>query len=282
MSHPLCNRTSYRMPHGKHACVWCRAYNTVAVMPLQRGPAVLLRLPRGARLALPLPLLGFTALLLAYGNAISAVSGDTSSEWAFIGLGLALMALAVVWARRWQGLSLREAGLADPAWMRHLVLGAGIGGLLILPVVIYFLVPVGVPGGEIGYEEAERATIGSLLVWALVRQPLGVSLFEEVMFRGVMQGLAVRTWGTTAGVAFVAAAFALWHLVVNYCTVQETNIAQEPLLAAGAQVVSLVGLGVGSLVLSYLRLRTGGLAAPIGFHWATVVAMQSTLFALAR
>ena len=44
----------------------------------------------------------------------------------------------------------------------------------------------------------------------------------------------------------------------------------------------MLGLMLGSLVLSWLRLRSGGLAAPIGFHWATVVAMQSTLFALAR
>ncbi|HXG41512.1 MAG TPA: CPBP family intramembrane glutamic endopeptidase [Dehalococcoidia bacterium] len=231
---------------------------------------------------LPLPLLAFTALLLAYGNAVSAVSGDTSSEWAFIGLGLALMALALVWARRAAGLSWQQMGLADPAWPRHLALGAAVGGLVILPVLLYFLVPVGVPGGEIGYDEAERATVGSLLLWALVRQPLGVSIFEEVMFRGLMQGLAVQAWGTRGGVGFVAVAFALWHLVVNYRTVQETNLAQEPALAAVAQVVSLAGLMVGSLVLSWLRLRSGGLAAPIGFHWATVVAMQSTLFALAR
>jgi membrane protease YdiL (CAAX protease family) len=228
-----------------------------------------------------LPLLAFTGLLLAYGNAVSAVSGDTSSEWAFIVLSLLLMALTLFGARR-GGLSWRELGLADPAWGRHLLLGVAVGGLVILPVLAYFLAPVGVPGGEIGYDQAEGATVGSLLLWALLRQPLGVSLFEEAMFRGVMQALAVRAWGAWRGVGFVAAAFALWHLVVNYRTVQQTNVAQEPLLAAGAQLVSLLGLAVGSLVLSWLRLRTGGLAAPIGFHWATVVAMQSTLFALAR
>jgi MYXO-CTERM domain-containing protein len=249
---------------------------------VQRGARPPARPAARPRLPLPLPLLAFTALLLAYGNSVSAASGDTSSEWAFIALGLALMALALAWARRACGLSWQQIGLADRAWPRHLALGVATGGLVILPVLLYFLAPFGVPGGEIGYDEAERATTGSLLVWALVRQPLGVSIFEEVMFRGVMQALATRAWGVWRGVAFVAVAFSLWHLVVNHRTIQQTNIGQEAALAALAQLVSMLGLMLGSLVLSWLRLRSGGLAAPIGFHWATVVAMQSTLFALAR
>ncbi len=279
MSHPLL-RSCWTV-HGTQAGGHVAPIILVTVRPLQRGAGAPLLSLGALRRSVPVPLLAFTVLLLAYGNAVSAVSGDTSGEWAFIGASLSLMAVALAWAHR-RGLSWREVGLADPAWPRHLLLGVAVGGLVILPVVAYFAAPVGVPGGEIGYAEAERATLGSLLLWALVRQPLGVSLFEETMFRGLMQALAVRAWGLWRGVGFVAAAFALWHLVVNYRTVQETNIAREPVLAALAQVASLVGLALGSLLLSYLRLRTGGLAAPIGFHWATVVAMQSALFALSR
>jgi membrane protease YdiL (CAAX protease family) len=113
----------------------------------------------------------------------------------------------------------------------------------------------------------------------LVRQPLATSLFEELLFRGILQALAIRSWGVVRGVAWVSLAFALWHLVVNYRTIRATAVGHVPALFWLAQLAALIGVAAGSLVLSILRLRTGGLSAPVGFHWAVVVTMRGALLA---
>lgn len=230
------------------------------------------------------PALGLGILLVLYNNLVSLLPAQAQERyaWALVLGEMAALAVAVVWALRWAGLGRAEAGLAERRPLRNALLGAGLGSLVICPVVIYFLFPVGVPRGEIDYEGAAGMTLGGFLLWALVQQPLGTALFEEAMYRGLLQGLAVRAWGLSRGLLFVAGAFAVSHLVINHRTVQETAVGEAPALAIAAQVASLVGLAVGSLLMSVLRLRTGGLAAPVSFHWAVVVAMQATLFALSR
>jgi len=232
----------------------------------------------GLRGGLPL---AFGLALVALGNLVSALPEGVreGGNWGLTGAKLALLALAVIWATGPAGLSLEEIGLWDRGWWRHGLAGMSVGAAVIAPVVAYLLFPLGLPGGEVDYQGVEEMGLGSFLLWALVRQPLATSLFEEVMFRGILQGLAVRAWGVLRGVAWVALAFALWHLVINYRTLAETSLGGEPLLFALGQAASMLGVGLGSLVLSALRLRTGGLAAPIGFHWAVVVAMHGALFA---
>lgn len=243
-------------------------------------------------LSLPLPrpspaavgALAFGAALVTYGNIVSALPKSVTQtwDWAFILGGFVGMLLSIGWAVRLQGLPLAEIGLAAHRLGRSALVGLAVGAVVILPVVLYFIFPVGVPGGSIDYEGAKEATLGSFLVWALVRQPLGTSIFEETMFRGILQGLSVQAFNLWRGLLVTALAFALWHIVINYRTVQETNASQGLVPAVGAQVASMLGLMVGSLFLSLLRHWTGNLAAPIAFHWVVVVAIQGTLFALSR
>lgn len=222
--------------------------------------------------------IGLAILLMGLGNGLSAILQRLGDEATGILLPVKLALLvALLWVTLRLGLSLWDVGLKDRRWLQNLSVGIGGGLLMILPVAVYFLFPVGVPGGEIAYEEAEERDVAHFLVWALLYQPLGTSLFEEALFRGALQALALKAMSPRKGIALVALTFGAWHLVVNYHTVKQTSVGEEPVLFLLAQIGAFLGLIVGSLVLSYLRLRTGSLAAPIGFHWAVVVTMQGTL-----
>ncbi|MFQ5880653.1 MAG: CPBP family intramembrane glutamic endopeptidase, partial [Dehalococcoidia bacterium] len=104
----------------------------------------------------------------------------------------------------------------------------------------------------------------------------------ETVFRGILQAKMTVALSARRGIAATAVAFALWHLVINYRTIQETNVASSAALASLAQVGSLVGLFVGGVFMSLLRHHTRNLAGPIVFHWLVVVAMTGSLFALSR
>ncbi|MFQ6020255.1 MAG: hypothetical protein ACE5KW_05820, partial [Dehalococcoidia bacterium] len=154
---------------------------------------------------------GFAVLLVAYGNLVSAFPEDARGDydWAFILGSLALMVAAVAWVRGSAGLTLADIGITFAGVRRGALVGAGIAAVVVLPVVLYFAFPVGLPGGSVDYEGVEGLSLGSFLLWALLRQPLGVSIFEETMFRGVLQALSVRAYGLWRGILLGAVAFAL-------------------------------------------------------------------------
>lgn len=227
------------------------------------------------------PALALGLVLVVLGNALSALPGGAMGDegWPLVGVKLALLGLALAWARKVAGLGLGEIGLGERGWWRHGLLGVGVGAIVAAPMAAYLLFPVGIPGGQVAYQGEEARGLGPFLLWALVRQPLATSLFEELLFRGILQALAIRSWGVVRGVAWVSLAFALWHLVVNYRTIRATAVGHVPALFWLAQLAALIGVAAGSLVLSILRLRTGGLSAPVGFHWAVVVTMRGALLA---
>ena len=225
--------------------------------------------------------LALAGLLLVYGNGISALPSRGPYDWPAELANVILMVPLVAWAIRGEGLSLAQLGMTASRLLPSLALGLGLAALVITPVVIYFAFPFGLPGGSIDYEGAEDLSLGSFLVWALLRQPIATSLFEETAFRGVLQATSIRAYGVVRGVLLVAVTFALWHLVINFRTVQDTSAGESVGLAVLAQLASMIGLILGSVFMSVLRLRSGSLAAPIAFHWLVVVAMQGTLFALA-
>jgi membrane protease YdiL (CAAX protease family) len=228
--------------------------------------------------------LAFGAFLLVYGNGLSALPDSLRGpfEWMFFLANVTLLPLALAWATRVEGLSFASLGLTRGNALASAGAGAALAALVSIPVVLYFIFPVGVAEGSIDYEEVEDLSMGSFLLWAFFRQPIGTAIFEEVVFRGVLQALMTRAFATGRGILATAATFALWHVVINYRTIQDANIGDSPLLSLLAQVASLGGLLLGGLFLSLLRHRTRNLLGPIVFHWLIAVAMNGTLFALAQ
>lgn len=222
-------------------------------------------------------------LIIAYGNLVSLPPDGlrTAFDWAFILGSLTFLALLILWAVRIEGMPLPTLGITFANAGRSALLGAALGAVVILPVVLYFIFPLGLDDG-IGYENLEEETWGGFLLWALVHQPLGTAFFEEVLFRGVLLAKMTVAWGQRQALLASSLTFALWHLVINFRTIQNTEVASPAALAALAQTASLFGLVLGGLFLGLLRQRTGNLASCIVFHWLVVTAMSGTLFLMSR
>ncbi len=255
-------------------------YNKRVFSGTQRAAAV----PASAVQRLWLSAVSLAALLVAYNNVLFLLPSSFALPplWLLALRALALPALAVAWAVRFHGFAPTDLGLASRGLIRGVALGLAAAAVVSLPAVLYFAFPLGVNGGSIDYERAADDSAGEFVYWALVKYPLSAVFLEEVLFRGVLQSLAARALGLVRGVGLTALAFSLWHVVVNYETMSDSNAADSDVFFAFAQVGALVALFGGGVILSVLRLRTGSLAAPITLHWLAVAAMRGALFALSR
>ncbi|MEA2972768.1 MAG: protease family protein [Actinomycetota bacterium] len=184
---------------------------------------------------------------------------------------------ALVGLARWAGIGLGDLGLSAAGIGGGLV----VGGATLLVVMVAGLVPMTRPL----FADRRMAGVGALgtVYRTAVRIPFGTVLVEEMAFRGVLLALAGGLAGTGWAVAVSSALFGLWHVVPVRATLRTNDLAPSPAVVGGTVVVlALVGAG-----LCWLRLLTGGLAAPAIVHasasaGATLVAffvvrMPSTL-----
>ena len=229
--------------------------------------------------------IAFAAVLVAYNNLLFGLPGNGLAfppDWVLYPRAVLLPLAAVAWAVHWQGFSLTDLGLTGRDLGRGAAIGLAAAAAITVPAVLYFLFPIGVSGGEIEYENFANDSVGEFVFWAAVRYPVHAAVFEEVLFRGVLLALALRSFGTTGGIAFSAAAFAAWHVAVDYDTMADSNVADSAAFFAFAQAGALIALFAGGLAFAVIRRRTGSLVGPIVFHWLAVVAMNATLFAQSR
>jgi membrane protease YdiL (CAAX protease family) len=112
----------------------------------------------------------------------------------------------------------------------------------------------------------------------LVRLPLGTALFEEVAFRGVVEGVWRRSGASRReAVTAAAVAFGLWHLIPGTQALNGNPLDARVGTArsrAGVVTVGAFLTGLASLGLSGLRERSGSLAAP----WLTHAAINSAMY----
>jgi membrane protease YdiL (CAAX protease family) len=225
----------------------------------------------------------FAIGLLLYGNAVSLSPSGLREDfdWLYVLVNAVLTVLLIYWAVRIDGLTFGEIGITREHAIRSALIGAGLALAVSLPVVLYFAFPV-VVDEPVQYDAVDDLTLAGFLVWALVKQPLGTAVFEEVAFRGILQAKMTSLFTIRAGIAITSVVFALWHVVINYRTIEQTNVGDSAPLAVLAQVGSLVGLFVGGVFMSLLRHYTHNLAGPIVFHWLVVIVMTGELALLNR
>jgi membrane protease YdiL (CAAX protease family) len=117
--------------------------------------------------------------------------------------------------------------------------------------------------------EASPAEVAGHL---LVRIPLATALAEELVFRGVILGLASRSRSRMRALLLSAAAFGLWHVGAALhperqratAGVVGDRLAPVPVVVLGDVVATTVGgLGFG-----WLRQRSGSILAPVLAHTA--------------
>ena len=109
---------------------------------------------------------------------------------------------------------------------------------------------------------------------ALVEVPFGTVLLEEIAFRAVLLSMLVRRCGLVWGIVIASVLFGLWHILPSIGT-HEQNPALGSVVGEGrrgnilAIALSVLTTTVAGVLFAGLRLLSGSVLAPMGFHWAT-------------
>lgn len=217
---------------------------------------------------------------IVYGN-LSAWYGPGESDWApslltLLNGAIALLLLATGWAGvGWWG--------TRPARTKQLALGVA-GGLVLAAVPVLSFLAAPLAGEPLQWDPATAADPAFAIWRLLVAVPVGVALFEEVLFRGWLHRLGGEAFGPGPRQwAYGLVVFTLWHLVVSFASVSQTQYGESgPLLFGLAWVLALLATMVGGAVFLWLRVWTGGLAAPVVAHWVVNTTMTLVLIAIGR
>ena len=108
---------------------------------------------------------------------------------------------------------------------------------------------------------------GEVAYHVFLRIPLGTAVTEEIVFRGLLYAAFLNAGNSRAEAAFAASvAFGLWHVSPTLIGLRMNRPG------ASRRVVYLVVMGaviattVAGVALTWLRIATGGLVAPIILH----------------
>src|SRR6516164_6257613 len=104
---------------------------------------------------------------------------------------------------------------------------------------------------------------------ALIRIPVGTALWEEIAFRGVLQAALRRVMPRATAIAVTSCVFGLWHIRPTIQALRANGLAGTRGRAVAGVAAAVAGTTAGGVLFSWLRERSGGLAAPILVHVAT-------------
>ena len=206
---------------------------------------------------------------MSYGNGVALTDRYLfPGAWPFPAVaGPLATPLLLWWALRREKLTWREVGLGLGRALRGAALGT-LGGLAMAGAALAVLhFPLVIPG-PVTYGRVQAMETGDVVARALVTMPLDTVLPEEVAFRGVLLALFLRRFSVTPAVLFSSLVFVLWHPLVNYHTLTNTNLATSPVLLAVGLTGAHLGVLLGGVVFCVLQLWPGHLAAPVAAHWA--------------
>ncbi|MEY9855234.1 membrane protease YdiL (CAAX protease family) [Catenulispora sp. GAS73] len=176
---------------------------------------------------------------------------------------------ALAW---WSGHALEELGLDRESWP----LGLKWSGIVIGGVALVYLGGALLPATRSLFTDQRYASLTAwqVAVRVFVDVPFATVLAEEVAFRGVLFGLALRRWAPLGATAFSSLMFGCWHILSSLHLNTEkpaltSLLGPSGLGAALADLGTVVFTGLGGAVFCELRRRSGSLLVPMSFHWAT-------------
>lgn len=212
-------------------------------------------------------LVAFAAALMvaltAWNNVV--VSGLPGYPASYVAANVAAAAVLLAAARA-IGLSWEELGLT---W-RRLGAGARWGGVCLALIAAGYAAALAVPAVRPLLTDARVAGLdgGEVAYRALVRIPLGTVLWEEIAFRGVLLAALARVLSLRAATVVSAAVFGIWHVRPTLSAVAVNDLVDGPLLSGVAVLLGCLATAVAGVFLTWLRLRSGSLLAPVLAHLA--------------
>ncbi len=181
-------------------------------------------------------------------------------------------AAALVGVARWASVGGGDLGLTGESLGAGAVAGAAVALLLGVAALL--------PRTRPFFADGRMAGVGPMgtAYRALVRIPVGTVALEEIAFRGVLLGLFDRLVPVPWAVGGSCLLFGLWHVVPMKATLATNGLPVRPaVVGAAAVATALAGAG-----LCWLRLSTGGLAAPAVVHAAASATATVAAFFVVR
>lgn len=214
------------------------------------------------------PLLAVLGLL----TVSNVMANEVLPSWAYVPWNCAVAVALAVIAVRGDGLDTIDLGLAQ----RRLPDGLRWGAVVSAGVVAVYLIGLALPLTRDLFVD-ERADVGTAaMLWrVLVAIPFGTVLMEEMAFRGVLPAMfrrrcAHRPDGALRADLLAALLFGLWHMLPSLDLGDANPVFRDLLPGAVGTVVAVSGsvlaTAAAGMALSWLRNRSGSLAAPIMFH----------------
>ena len=202
------------------------------------------------------------AVLAAYNNVLG-VHPWHNRRYVRVNLCATGTALAAAAA---SGLTPADLGLGRGRWLpgRPAVrlAGAVAAGWLLIAVV-----PATRP--LLGDKRITSLDARAVAYQALIRIPVGTALWEEVAFRGVLQAALRRVMPKPTAIAVTSCVFGVWHIRPTLQALRANGLAGTRGRAVAGVAAAVAGTTAGGVLFSWLRERSGGLAAPILVHVAT-------------
>jgi len=186
------------------------------------------------------------------------------------GLGVGLLIAALLLIAWGNGATAADLGLGRSDVWTGLAYGAGACGVVLLVLVVAAVIPA-----ANGFLHDSRAHIGGgrLLFELGVSILLLTAIPEELAFRGVLLGSALKLWGPWRASLITSALFGLWHIAPTLGTMSDNHEFKSVAASIAGQILLVLGAiavtSVAGLVFCWLRLRSKSLIAPIMAHAAT-------------
>lgn len=123
-------------------------------------------------------------------------------------------------------------------------------------------------------ERIGELTGARMMFQALIEVPFGTVLLEEIAFRAVLFSMLCRRYGLVWAIVISSILFGLWHILPSVGT-HEQNPALGSVVGEGrkgnvlAIALSVLTTTLAGVVFVGLRIISGSVLAPMGFHWAT-------------
>lgn len=218
-------------------------------------------------------------LLAAIGTlAVSnVVANRFLPRWAYVPWNSAVTAVLVGIAVIGDDCTLEEIGLASRRLPDGIRWGSLASGGLISVYVAGVAAP---PTRDLFRDDRGDIPLRSLMWQGLVVVPAGTVMMEEVAFRGVLPAMLRRRMHTPGpgllasrtlrADATSAALFGLWHVLPSWDVNESNPVFRRwlpgPLGRLAALSGAVAGTAAAGMVFSWLRNRSGSLAAPALLH----------------
>jgi membrane protease YdiL (CAAX protease family) len=200
-------------------------------------------------------------VLVVYNNVIGA-RGWHGRWYTPVNAAAAGASLAAAAA---SGLTAADLGFGRGRW-----LPGRLGSALAAATAAGWLAAVTIPAARPVLDDKRITDLDGrgLAYQTLVRIPVGTVLWEEIAFRGVLQAALRRVMSEPAAIAVTSGVFGLWHIRPTAGALRANGLAGGRGQAVAGVTAGVAATAAGGAAFSWLRARSGRLAAPVALHLA--------------